>query len=139
MENMDAEDLYLVRVSPHRVDLSWVPKLKKQLGSKVPPLRWQINQTCNGCGLLAPQGTSVAAKDNSTAIPYTIDPRMDKRGAYVSPDFPESVLKVKNDWEDCGHRFAWNRDPEPRFEVGKEAVSLFKPVVLRLDVNECGD
>ena len=139
MENLDAENLYLVRVAPHRVDVSSVPKLKKQFGGKVPPLRWQVQQTCNGCGLLAPQGTSVAATDNSTAIPYAIDARMDKRGAYVSPDFPESILKDKNDWEDCGHSFAWNDAPEPRFEVGKETVSSFKPVVLRLDVAECGD
>jgi len=139
MENLDAENLYLVRVAPHRLDLSSVPKLKKQFGGKVPPLRWQVQQYCNGCGLLAPEGTSIAAKDASAVIPYTIDPRKDKRGASVLPDFPETVLKDKNDWEDCGHTFSWKGQPSPRFDVGKEPVSSFKPVVLRLEINECGD
>jgi hypothetical protein len=139
MENLDAENLYLVRVAPHRLDLSSVPKLKKQFGGKVPPLRWQVQQYCNGCGLLAPEGTSIAAKDASAVIPYTIDPRKDKRGASVLPDFPETVLKDKNDWEDCGHTFSWKGEPSPSFDVGKEPVSSFKPVVLRLEINECGD
>lgn len=139
IENLAAEELYLFRVAPHRVDLSSVPKLKKQLGGRVPPLRWAVHQTCNGCGLLEPQGTSVAAKDNSTVIAYTIDRRQDMNGAYVSPDFPESILKDKNDWESCGHEFSWKGRPAPRFDVGKSSVSSFNPVILRLEVEECGD
>jgi hypothetical protein len=138
-ENPAAENLYLVCVAPHRVDLSLVPALKRQLGRQPPPLHWEARQTCDGCGLIAPQGRSVSAKDNSVVIPYLIDQRMDRRGAIAVPDFPESVLKDKNDWEDCGHDFSWKDAPSPRFDVGKETVIQFKPVVLRLEVNQCGD
>jgi hypothetical protein len=138
-ENPAAEDLYLVSVAPHRVDVSLVPALKRQLGGQPPPLHWEAHQSCDGCGLMAPQGRSVSAKDNSVVIPYVIDQRKDRRGASAVPDFPESVLRDKGDWEDCGHDFSWKGAPPPRFEVGKEPVIQLKPVVLRLEVNQCGD
>jgi hypothetical protein len=121
------------------VDISQVPELKQQLGKKVPPLRWEAYQTCDGCGLMAPQGRSVSAKDNSVVIPYGIDQRKDVRGASVVPDFPESALRDKGDWEYCSHDFSRNTAPSPRFDVGKETVIQLKPVVLRLEVKQCGD
>jgi hypothetical protein len=61
------------------------------------------------------------------------------RGASVVPDFPESVLRDKSDWEDCGHDFGWNDAPSPSFDVGKETVIQLKSVVLGLEVKQCGD
>jgi len=55
------------------------------------------------------------------------------------PDFPESVLRDKSDWEDCGHDFGWNDAPSPSFDVGKETVIQLKSVVLGLEVKQCGD
>jgi hypothetical protein len=104
------EDLHLAIIDPHRVTVGDLPRVVSEVGTKLPRLRWEIHQMCNGCGDLTPRGTSVASKSNGTVLPYTI--RREKSWSadlWVEAKLPSPLAEKSQEWGYYGLGFDWRR------------------------------
>jgi hypothetical protein len=138
--DIEAEDLHVVTIDAHRVTIGDLARVVDEVGKKLPRLRWEVHQTCSGCGDLTPRGTSVALKSNATILPYTI--KREKgwgNECYVQPKLPPPLDEKSQQWGYYNLGFdwranrgdTWSRGVADHFPADKSKVVRLYPGTIR--------
>jgi hypothetical protein len=140
--DVEPEDLHVVTIEAHRVTIGDLPRAIDEVGKKLPRLRWEVHQTCSGCGDLTPRGTSVALKSNETILPYTIKHEKGwENECYVEPSLPPPLDEQSKQWGYYNLGFdwklnrgdAWSRGVKNRFPADKANVFPLHPGMIRFN------